>query len=288
MLRIVTDSTADIPVEWQKEFDIQVVPANIQFGDKTYLQGVDLDNEGFYRLVDQTRKIPKTSQPTPHQFAEFYKKLALTGKSDTILSIHVTSKLSGTFNSALMAANELADQINVTVFDSLSGSAGIAMLCREARFLERSGKNLEEIVQHLEQMRSKIGIVLALDTLEYARLSGRVGALQAAMASILNVKPIAIVKDGVVHITEKVRTRRASVDRMLEIVKEQVGDQLVNMVIVHARDIKAGETLMENARGIFNIKDLILTDLSVSVAANLGPGTVGIIFCPVEYGYEWE
>ena len=280
MLRIVTDGSADIPLEWQKEFDIQVVPANILFGDKTYIQGVDLDNEGFYRLVDETHKIPKTAQPTPHQFAEFYKKLVKPG--DTILSINVTSKLSGTFNSAGIAAGELADQIKITVFDSLSGSAGIALLCREARLLERAGKSTEEIVKLLEYLRSKTGIVLTLDTLEYARLSGRVGALQAALTSVLNVKPIAVVTDGVVNITERVRTRRASMERVLEIVKEKVGDQAVNMAVIHARDPQAGAMLMERAREIFNIQSIILTDLSISVAANLGPGTVGIAFCPVE------
>ena len=280
MLRIVTDGSADIPLEWQKEFDIQVVPANILFGDKTYIQGVDLDNEGFYRLVDETHKIPTTGQPTPNQFAEFYKKSVNPG--DTILSILVTSKLSGTFNSARMAADELADRIKITVFDSLSGSAGIALLCREARLLERAGKSTEEIVKRLEYLRSKTGIVLTLDTLEYARLSGRVGALQAALASVLSVKPIAIVIDGEVHITERVRTRRASMERVLEIVKEKVGDQAVNMAVIHARDPQAGAILMERARETFKIQSIILTDLSISVAANLGPGTVGIAFCPVE------
>lgn len=280
MLRIATDGAADVPAEWQKEYDIQVIPANILFGDKTYLQGVDLDNEGFYRMVEETHKIPKTSQPTPHQFAEFYRRIASPG--DTILSIHVTSKLSGTYAAAVAAGREMAGQFNVIAFDSLTGSVGIGMLCREARLQERAGKSLEQIVQHLEHLRSRIGIILALDTLEYARLSGRVGALQAAMASVLNVKPIAVVTEGVVNITEKVRTRRASLARVLEMVKEQVGNRLVNIAIVHARDPQAGSELMEQARGMFNIKDLILSDLSISVAANLGPGTVGVVFCPLE------
>jgi DegV family protein with EDD domain len=103
MFRIVTDGAADLPLAWQKEFDIQIIPINILFGEKTYLQYIDLDNEGFYKLVDDTKKIPKTSQPSPHQFSEFYKKLAQPG--DTILSIHVTSKLSGTFASAVAEAS---------------------------------------------------------------------------------------------------------------------------------------------------------------------------------------
>jgi len=280
MLRIVMDSAGDLPAEWQKEFDIQVIPANILFGDNTYLHGVDLDNEGFYRLVDEGHKIPKTSQPTPHQFVEFYRRIATQG--DTILSIHVTSKLSGTFAAAEAAGREVAQQFKVVAFDSLTGSIGIGMLCREARLLERAGKTLDEIIAQLEKMRARIGIVLALDTLEYARLSGRVGAMQAALASVLNVKPIAVVTNGVVLVTERVRTRRASLERVLEMVKEQVGDRLVDIGVVHARDPKAGSELMEQARGRFRIKELILTDLSTSVAANLGPGTVGIVYCPLE------
>ena len=280
MLHLVTDGAADVPLEWQKEFDIRVVPVNIQFGDKSYTQGVELDHDGFYHMVEETRKIPKTSQPTPHQFANFYKQIANPG--DQILVVVVSGKLSGTFNSALTAAEEMDDQVEISVFDSLSGSAGIALLCREARLLDRAGKSLNEIIARLEQIRPNIGVVLTLDTLEYARLSGRVGTLQAAMASVLSVKPIAIVIEGEVNVVEKVRTRRASIERVLEIAKEKVGERPVNIAIVHARDPQAGAALMERAREIFQIQDSIMTDLSISIAANLGPGTVGIVFCPVE------
>lgn len=280
MLRIVTDGAADMPRAWQEEYDIQVVPVNIHFGDKTYLSDIDLNNEEFYRLVDESKKIPKTSQPSPHQFTEAYKKLAEIG--DTILSIHVTSKLSGTYASAVAAGKELVGKYHVIPFDSMTGSAGIGILCREARILERAGKSIEEIVHHLQELRSRCGVILALDTLEYARMSGRVGTLQAALASVLNVKPIAVLKDGVLNMAEKVRTRKASLDRILEMVREQVGDREVMMSIVHARDPKAGADLMERARNLFKTRDLFLTDLSISVAANLGPGTVGIVFFPVE------
>jgi len=216
MLRIVTDGAADMPRAWQEEYDIQVVPVNIHFGDKTFLSDIDLNNEGFYKLVDESKKIPKTSQPSPHQFAEAYKKLAEIG--DTILSIHVTSKLSGTYASAVAAGKELAGKYHVIPFDSMTGSAGIGILCREARLLERAGKSIEEIIKHLEELRSRCGVILALDTLEYARMSGRVGTLQAALASVLNVKPIAVLKDGVLNMAEKVRTRKASLDRILDLV----------------------------------------------------------------------
>ncbi|PWH12777.1 MAG: hypothetical protein DDG60_11685 [Anaerolineae bacterium] len=280
MLRIVTDGAADMPSEWKEKYDVQVVPINIHFGETTYLSEIDLDREGFYRLVDESKRIPKTSQPSPHQFTEFYKKIAQAG--DTILSIHVTSKLSGTYASAVAAAQELAEQFKIIPFDSMSGSAAIGILCREARILERAGKSVEEILKHLQDLRSRCGVILALDTLEYARLSGRVGTLQAALASMLNVKPIAVLKDGVLNMAEKVRTRKASLDRLLEMVKEYVGEREVMMSVVHARDPQAGTDLMERARRMFKTRDLFLTDLSISVAANLGPGTVGIVFFPLE------
>jgi DegV family protein with EDD domain len=156
------------------------------------------------------------------------------------------------------------------------------MMCRAARQLDRAGKSIEEIVSHLEGMRAKGCLILALDTLEYARLSGRVGTLQAALASVLNVKPIAALKQGSLNMTEKIRTRKASLDRLLEIVKEEMGDVPLMMSVVHARDPQAGQDLLERARSLFKTTDLFLTDLSISVAANLGPGTVGIVAFPVE------
>ena len=280
MLRIASDSTADMPAGWQKEYDIDIIPINIQFGEKTYLQGIDLDTEGFYRMVDETRTIPKTSQPTPYQFKEFYQKIAK--KDDTILSIHITSKLSGTYDSAVIAARELGTKMKIITFDSLSGSAGLGMMCREARLMDRAGAGVDKIVKRMEAIRDTLSIVLALDTLEYARMSGRVKALQAALASLLNVKPIAVLQDGVLHMAEKVRTRRASLDRVIEMLVEKYKDKKVNVAVVHARDPQAGNSMLEQVRQRFNIKDLIITDLSVSLTANLGPGTVGLIVYPAE------
>lgn len=280
MIHIVADGAADIPAKWREEFAIDVIPVNIHFGEKTYLQDVDLDREGFYKLVDESHKVPKTSQPSPHQFIEFYKKIAAAG--DTILSVHVTSKLSGTYQSAVAAARELQHSYKVIPFDSLCGSAGIGMLCREARLADRAGHGVDEIVRKLEILRGKIDIFLTLDTLDYARMSGRVGAMQAVLASLLNIKPIVTLDNGALEITEKVRTRSASLERLVEMAKEKVGDKLINLTAVHARDPQSGQSLLDQAREMLNIKESDLTDLSISIAANLGPGTVGLVFHPVE------
>ena len=278
MLRIVTDGAADVLPEWAKEYGIDTIPVNILFGEKSYLQGVELDNEGFYKLVEESKRIPKTSQPSPHQFVEFYRKIAQKG--DTILSIHITAKLSGTYASAVAAAEELKGEFNVVPVDSAVGSLGIGLMCREARKMERAGKSVDEIVKYIEGIKSKVRVILTLDTLEYAKMSGRVKALQAALASVLNVKPIAVLSDGVLNMAERVRTRKAALDRVIAMGKEEFGDQPIYLAVVHARDLKSGQALLNDAKSHFNAKETMISELSISIAANLGPGTVGLILYP--------
>ncbi len=280
MLRIAIDTAGDIPADWVSEFDVHMIPINIHFGEQTFYQGVDLDNEGFYKLVDESGVIPKTSQPTPKQFVEFYRQIADPG--DSILSIHVTSKLSGTYESAELAARELEGEYNVIPFDSAAGSAAQGYMAQEARQMERDGSSIEAILERLKAIRKYIEVILTLDTLDYARMSGRVGTMQAAMASLLNVKPIVLLTDGLLEMSDKVRTRSKSLEQVLSMIKERIGDRLANVAVVHARDPKAGEALLEKVSKVLNCNSLILTELSIGIAANLGPGTVGIIAYPID------
>lgn len=282
MLRIVTDGAVDLPAEWYGQYDIQRIPINIHFGEeKTFIQDEELSMDEFYKLVGgKTLPHPKTSQPSPHQFVEFYKKVAQPG--DTILSIHITSKLSGTYASSVAAAEELKGTYDVVPVDTLGGSMGVAFMCRSARQMERAGKSVDEIVKFIEGVRGKTHIILTLDTLEYARRSGRVGALRSALASALNLKPIAMLKDGLVDMVDRVRTRKSAFDRVLEIAKENVGNSPVYVGVVHARDLASGQALLEEAKKVLNVKESFLTDLSISLAINFGPGTVGIVLYPAE------
>jgi DegV family protein with EDD domain len=275
MLKIVMDSAGEIPDEWRKEYDVYVIPVNIQFENKTYLQGIDLSNDDFYRLADSSGIIPKTSQPTPQQFIELYEKIARA--SDTILSLHVTSKLSGTFNSAVMAARELKNKLKVIPYDSGSGSAAMGFMCKEVRQLERAGATMQTILNRLDEIRKNVSIVLTLDTLEYARKSGRVKRLQAAIATLINIKPIVILKDGALDMKERVRTRQRAMSRVVEIIHERVGDHLVNVAVVHSQSIDAAKQLIEKVNETLHVNELILSELSIGVAANLGPGTIGVI-----------
>jgi DegV family protein with EDD domain len=183
-----------------------------------------------------------------------------------------------------MAATELSGEYDIYPVDSRGGSVMMGFMCKEAREIDREGKGINQILDRLNYIRDHTEIILTLKTLEYARMSGRVKAMQAALASLLNVKPIVILNDGMLNVTERVRTRGRSIERVIERMRERIGSKLVNIAVVHAQDPEVGFKVMDRVKNIFNIKELIFSELSTGIAANLGPGTVGIIAYPVSGG----
>jgi DegV family protein with EDD domain len=280
MLRIAMDTAGDLAPGWEQEYQIDQIPINIIHGEKSYLQGVDLKYEDFYRLVDHSGIIPSTSQPTPYQFVEFYRRIARKG--DTVLSIHVTEKLSGTVASAREAARELKGEFNIVPIDSASGTISMGMMCKEARLMDRAGAKLEEILQRLEFIRSHMQLAATLDTLKYARMSGRVKYLQATLASVLQVKPIMELKDGLIEITEKVRSRAKSLERVLEIMEAKLHGKRINAAVVHARDAHSGQALLQQVVQRFDCAEASLSELSISLAAHFGPGAVLMTAYPLK------
>jgi len=282
MLQIVTDGSADMPPSWLEQYQIHVMPLMVRFGEKTFVQGVDLTNEAFYQMVNEQQVIPKSSLPSPDQVKDFYRSIATRGEK--ILSIHLSSKLSGTFNAFQLAARELANEYQIYLIDSGAGSAGLGFMCREARRMWQAGVPIEGILTRMESVRNQLAITFTVDSLAFAHMSGRITTLQKALASLLNIKPIIVLRDGLLEMTDKVRTRHRSLDRIIDIVSERVGKQRVDLAVVHAADPAMAEEIMDKARKVFNVRDFILTDLSIPVAANLGPGTIGIVAYPVIEG----
>ena len=280
MLRIVMDTAGDLAEGWQEEYQIDLIPINIIHEGKTYLQGIDMGYEDFYELVEGSSTLPSTSQPTPYQFVEFYRKIAKPG--DTILSIHVTEKLSGTMASANQATEELKNEFHILPFDSASGTISMGMMAKEAREMDRAGKSLVEIIKRLEFIRSNTMLVFTLDTLKFASMSGRVKHLQASLASLLKVKPIIELKDGIVVMGEKVRSRAKSIDTLLEKIKQKFGNQCIKAAVIHAHDKETGLEVLHRVISQNNCAEAVLAELSISLAANFGPGTLGIIAYPVE------
>lgn len=280
MIHIVTDGTADFPPGWIEKYHIRVVPFRIHFGEETFVQNVDLDEEGFYRLIAERGIIPKTSQASPEQLEAVYEEVAQPG--DTVFSIHVGSKLSGTYESAVIAARRLAGKIRVIPFDSAAGAAALAFMCKEAREMAEHGASPEAILQRLKTIREEIRVILTVDNLDYPRMSGRVKAIQALVASLLQLKPIIELVDGELIAKDKVRTRKRALEHVIRRMKEEMQGRLADVAIVHARAPREAEELAKMARAALNVRELVTTALSTAVTVHLGPQTAGLVAYPVE------
>jgi DegV family protein with EDD domain len=222
--------------------------------------------------------LPSTSQPTPYQFVDFYRKIAKP--EDTVLSIHVTEKLSGTMDSARKAVEELKGELNIIPFDSASGTICMGMMAREAREMDRAGKTIENILARLDVIRRQMELVFTVDTLKFASMSGRVKHLQFALASMLNVKPIIELKNGLLEMGEKVRSRNKSIDLLIEKMRKKFNGQRIIIGVLHAHDPQSGIELMEKVISQLNCTEAIFGEISISLAAHFGPGTLGLAAYP--------
>jgi DegV family protein with EDD domain len=276
MIKIVTDSTCDMPAQLFQQYDITVVPINIQFGTETYEEGITIDRPTFYRKIEEMGIIPTTSQPSAGQFVEAYQKVA-EGGATSILSIHITSKRSGTYQSAELARSMLPE-MDIHCFDTLSLSAGLGFSVLEAARAIEAGKSMDEILRRLAYIRDDLRVFLTPATLKYLQMSGRVGKLSGALASLLNVKPVIIVEDGLLDVSERVRTRKKALERMLELTEEAHGVEApINLAVIHAEAPDEAHDLMGWARARFNCAETFVEDLAASLAVHGGPGIIGLI-----------
>lgn len=278
MIKVVTDSCADLSLPLIAQHQITVVPMNLHFGTETVKVGADFDAPSFYRRVDEMRTIPKTSQPSPGDFAAAYRQAALAG--DELLSVHISSKLSGTSQSAEIAAKEVAGIAKVYVFDSLSGSLGEGFMALEAARMAAAGQDLAAILKRLEVMRANMSIVLTPEQLKYLQMSGRVSNVQAVLGSMLSLKPIINVEGGMLKPVARIRTRAKALDYLLSYTQEKFGKQPINLAVVHAQTPQEANILLERARGMFDVREALVAEISVVIAAHLGPGCVGLIAYP--------
>jgi len=278
-IKIMTDSTCDLPASYFKEYGISVAPINIQFGNETFEEGVSIDQTMFYKKVDALGIIPTTSQPSVGQFAELYRACAKEGY-DTIISLHVTGKLSGTMNSATLAAQEVEKEIRVLPYDSLAGSAAIGFMCVDAVKMARAGKSAEEIVAVLDQKRPNARVFLTLATTKYAQMSGRISNLQGFIATLLNVKPMVSLKDGTLAPSGRVRTRQAALTELLELTKEAAGNNPVDFAVIHGEARAEAEQVMEKGKRMLNVRDSFIDDIAISLAVHFGPGVIGTVIYP--------
>jgi DegV family protein with EDD domain len=280
VIRIVTDTTCDLPAAWLERYQIVRLPINIQFGLESFQEGVTITPETFYRRIEAEQRIPTTSQPSMGQFNEVYHNLIAAGHE--ILSIHVTSKLSGTWQAACLSARQLADQAQISVVDSWTSSIGLGFLVREAAQWVEAGLSRPEIVARLEARRSQIPVFIMLNDLRYARMSGRVGRLRETLVSLLNIKPIIGVEAGALIPIDRVRTQKKGWARMVELAETVLAGRPVHIGMVHALAQPEAEHLLGQLKARLNFQETVLLEVSLSLAVHFGPGAVGFAVYPAE------
>ncbi|MDY6846511.1 MAG: DegV family protein [Chloroflexota bacterium] len=278
MLKIIVDGSADMPEGWAELYQFDILPIPIQIGERTYYEGEDITPDEFYRLVKDGDVHPQTAAPSPDKIMSFIENICELG--DLVLSINVSGDMSSTVTMVKRAANALKDKINVYPFDSKAGSAVLAFMAREARLRERAGETIAEIQASLEAMKEQVMVVLTLDSLDFAYRSGRVGALQTLITSLLKIKPVISLQDGLLSVSDKVRTRKKSLEYLVTKIKDRFGMQPIRVAIVHSQDLETANILNDMTNEVLNVVETIFTELAISVAANLGPKTVGIVAIP--------
>lgn len=249
-VRIVTDSTADLQLEDAKTLGITIVPLTVFFGEEAYLDNVELDNASFYSKLQTSKELPRTSQPSPASFQTTFTRLIEEG-ADGIISVHLSSKLSGTYQSACTARDTLPENLRkvpIEIIDSQSISAGMSLGLKRAAAEAHQKLGLEEIKAHLIDQFMRTRIIAVLDTLEFVRRGGRIGSASAMLGNMLSFKPIIALKDGQVVPLERPRTRGKAYARVAQIVAEN--GPLQELAVAEANE-EVGLQLAEALRSIY-------------------------------------
>lgn len=271
-VRIVTDSSSDLPRPIADALDITIVPLYIHFGNDVYREGVDITYDEFYaRMEAEAPNLPKTSAPSPADFMKVYQEILEEG--DDIVSIHLSAAFSNTFNAARLAAQELAPD-RIVVIDSRTVSMCLGWAAIAAAEAALEGADTREIRQIVENLIPRLRIPSFLETLEYVRYSGRIGSTEALLGTVLDVKPILDIEGGQVVPLEKVRTRTRALERLAEIARELAPFQDVAVMHTHAPDVAA--RLADMLADVHPRQNILIAEAGVAMGSHVGPGAVGI------------
>jgi len=270
-IAIVTDSTADLPAQLAKTRGITVVPLTLNFEGRSLLDGVEIRPSEFYRKLPNATTHPTTSQPSPGRFAEAYAEL-LNDHSD-VVSIHISEKLSGTYASAVQGA-EMVDAGRVHVIDSQLVSMSLGLLTLAATEIASQGAAASAIAQRVMDMREQVQTYFSVATLEFLRRGGRIGRASAMLGSVLQVKPVLCIRDGLVTPLERVRTFDRALSRVVELTREVDRGKGLCVIVGHA-DAESDAKRVARELEPF-AETLMIQPLGPVVGAHAGPGVVGV------------
>lgn len=272
-VRIVTDSTADVPADLVAGLGISVVPCQIYFGRDAYRDGVDLSTSAFLEKLAAAHELPRTSQPAVADFLAAYRSLLEECPAAYITSIHVAGDLSGTVNAAWAAAQMLPDPSRVEVIDSGQVSMGMGWAVVRAAQMARSGAGKSEIAQAVRGLLPRLRVIAMIDTLASLRKGGRVSYLSAALGTMLQIKPLLTIQDGRVWVLEKVRTRSRALAQLVA----QVGGwgPVAELAVLHTGAEDLAASLAAMLQGVFPAERTLIGLAGAALASHLGPGAVG-------------
>ena len=271
-LRIVTDSSCDLPSGLIEQYGISVLPCYVVVDDQTFKDGLEIQADDFYRRLLADGRTPTTAQPTPSDFQTVYRELV--GQGDQIISIHVSSKLSGTLNSAQQAKASLDDGSAVEIIDSQLASIPLGLAVLDAAIMASKGGSVHDIAG---QIRQRLGLhhgLFALDTLEYLQKGGRIGKARAFMGSVLNVKPILRLQDGEAHPVERPRNRERAMRRLVELAQELA--PVRRLAVIYSTDSDRMAELKQGLTGILPADQIIESRFGSTLGTYIGPDALGV------------
>ena len=270
-VKVVVDSTSDIPAQLAKQWDITVIPAYVVFGGKSFRDRLDISEDEVYARLDQDSVFPTTSVPSPQDFADVYNKLA--DETDEIISIHLTSRESGVYNSALRGRELVKKKCRIEVVDSQLVAMACGLLVIAAAKAARAGANLEQVANEVRQAIPRIHLMLFVDTLKYVVRGGRLGRPYGLLGGVLKVRPILTLREGKLVLTGVARTREKAIQRLFDFVKEF--SRVSEIVVSYSTSSDDAEELAARLRAEFPSVPLYLTRIGPVLGTHAGPGAMG-------------
>ena len=275
MIKIVTDSTAGLPEAMVREHDIRIVPLYLHFGEQAYKEGVDISNEQFYERLRRATTLPTTSQPSVGEFHQVFKELTDAGHE--VLALTISSKLSGTWSSA-MGAVEMLPGAPISVIDSLCTSLALRLLVEAALGDIAGGATRQQVADQIEQLKGQLHILFVVDTLEYLAKGGRIGNAKAFMGTLIKIKPLLILENGVIEPCEQVRSKSKAVARMLEMIEERLAGRgaQAHVAVAHAVALDEALALRQKVVARLGCEAPSISEVGAVIGAHTGPGVVAI------------
>ncbi|MEG6520684.1 DegV family protein [Desulfotomaculum sp. 1211_IL3151] len=272
-INIVTDSTADLQGDLYQRFNISRVPLKVIIGQDVYRDGIDISPDQFYNRLLQG-DFATTSQPSPGDFAQVFREKTAAG--ERVLCLTLSAKLSGTYQSACIASSMVTGRVEV--IDTQSATWGVGLMAIAASRAVNEGKTYEEVKKIIHQLTIKMRILFLVESLDHLERGGRIGKAQAFLGSLLNIKPLLCVRDGLVYPYEKVRGKAKGLERIMQIIeKDTAGAEMVCAVLAGG-DPEARGVLLQKSKERLNCREIWQGDVGPVIGCHTGPGVTGIIY----------